>query len=201
MRHVKEISRKQPERGIGSGKAEAYEFEPLEHDENSFARGKTSKQAGETKFGPEWCPSPQLETVCVGHWRWPNCVEDGLGQVAKLLVARRSCGRALDPRFRVGKVRQDGADGCVGECKNSRRRRVKHENGESEMKRETTCVKHLFHDLEPYVCVTRMKMCEVYADKMCTCYVQKNVRATSECVYTPRRTHNSCYYVGANLYY
>ena len=30
MLHVKESSGKQPERGIGSGKAEAYEFEPLD---------------------------------------------------------------------------------------------------------------------------------------------------------------------------
>ena len=52
VRHVKESSGKQPERGIGSGKAEACEFVPLEHEENSFGRGK---------------PSPQLETVCVGH--------------------------------------------------------------------------------------------------------------------------------------
>ena len=63
MRLVKESSGKQPEMAIGSGKAEAYEFEPLEHEENSFARGERSKEPGESKFGPEWCPSPQLEPV------------------------------------------------------------------------------------------------------------------------------------------
>ena len=40
------------------------------------------------------------------------CVGDGLGQVAKLLVLVQS---ALDPRFWVGKVRQEGVDECVGE--------------------------------------------------------------------------------------
>ena len=40
------------------------------------------------------------------------CVGDGLGQEAKLLVLVQS---ALDLRFWVGKVRQDGVDECVGE--------------------------------------------------------------------------------------
>ena len=52
--------------------AEAYEFEPLEHEENSLAKSKRSKPPGEATFGPEWCPSPELEKVCVGHWEWPD---------------------------------------------------------------------------------------------------------------------------------
>ena len=52
VRHVKESSRKQPERGIGSGKAEACEYEPLEHEENSFARGKPSPQLEHSPRGP-----------------------------------------------------------------------------------------------------------------------------------------------------
>ena len=27
---------------------------------------------GESKFGPVWCLSTQLETVCEGHERWPD---------------------------------------------------------------------------------------------------------------------------------
>ena len=28
-----------------------------------------SEQRGESKFGPQWCPSPEPETVSVGHWQ------------------------------------------------------------------------------------------------------------------------------------
>ena len=49
MRHVKESSGKQPERGIGSGKAEAYDFEPREFQESSFARGERSRQPRESR--------------------------------------------------------------------------------------------------------------------------------------------------------
>ena len=80
MRHVKESSGRQPERGIGRGIGEACEFEPLEHEENSLARGKRSK---ESKFGPEWCPSSQPETVCVGHCRWPDTLKRGNRTIRK----------------------------------------------------------------------------------------------------------------------
>ena len=72
-----------------------------------------------------------------------TCGGVGLGQVAKLLVLVRS---ALDPRFGVGKVRQEGVNGCVGEVvvgsglevtvkeQQEQGRRVKHETGEGEMK-------------------------------------------------------------------
>ena len=49
MRHVKESSGKQPERGIGSGKAEAYDCEPREFQESSFARGERSGQPRESR--------------------------------------------------------------------------------------------------------------------------------------------------------
>ena len=49
MRHVKESSGKQPERRIGSGKAEAYDCEPREFQESSFARGERSKQPRESR--------------------------------------------------------------------------------------------------------------------------------------------------------
>ena len=49
MRHVKESSGNQPERGIGSGKAEAYDCEPREFQESSFARGERSKQPRESR--------------------------------------------------------------------------------------------------------------------------------------------------------
>ena len=117
------------------------------------------------------------------------CVGDGLGQVAKLLVLVQS---ALDPRFWVGKVRQEGVDECVGEVglevtvREQQGRRMKHEKGEGEIKRETTYAHNIpFRVLEPCVCVTRMKMCPECAQTRCARVMQKNVRATSECVYTP----------------
>ena len=61
------------------------------------------------------------------------CEEDGLGQVAKVLVLVKS---ALDPRYGVLKVRQEDVDECVGEVgldvtvQEPQRRRVKHEKGE-----------------------------------------------------------------------
>ena len=58
MHHVKESSRKRPEREIGRGKAEAHEFEPLEREESSFARGKRSTQHGESKFGTSMVSQP-----------------------------------------------------------------------------------------------------------------------------------------------
>ena len=92
------------------------------------------------------------------------CEEDGLGQVAKLLVLVQS---ALDPRFWVGKVRQEDVDECVGEVglevtvQEQQGRRLKHEKGEGEVKRDDMRMQTTFHVLEPCVCVTRMKMCEV----------------------------------------
>ena len=74
VRYVKKNSGKQPERGIDSGKAEAYEFELLEHEESSFAKCERSEQPRESKFGPAWCLRPQLETVCEGHQRWPDSI-------------------------------------------------------------------------------------------------------------------------------
>ena len=49
--------------------------------------------------------------------------------------------------------------------------------------------------LEPCLCATRIRMCEVCTECVCN---RKNKRATSECVHAPRRTHSSCCYVGAN---
>ena len=43
--------------------------------------------------------------------------------------------------------------------------------------------------LEPCVYVTRMRSVRMCADKMCTCHVQKNVRATCECMYTSPVVH------------
>ena len=67
MRHVKESSGKQLERGIGSGKGEAHEFE-------SF-----------------WSLSPQLETVCEGtnpfeRWKleFPNVQISDSGHLEKV---------------------------------------------------------------------------------------------------------------------
>ena len=57
MRCVKENSGKQTERGIGSGKAKANEFEPLEHKDESFARGKRSKQPRESKLDLSGVPA------------------------------------------------------------------------------------------------------------------------------------------------
>ena len=69
-----------------------------------------------------------------------GCVGDGLGQVVELLVLVQS---ALDPRFWVGKVRQDRVDGCVGEVglevtvqEKQGQRRMKHEKGEGVRSRE-----------------------------------------------------------------
>ena len=66
-------------------------------------------------------------------------MEDGLGQVAKLLVARAEV--RLTRAFWVGKGRQDRADGCVGEVGldvtvQEQQTEVKHQNGEGEMERD-----------------------------------------------------------------
>ena len=54
--------------------------------------------------------------------------------------------------------------------------------------KDTHATNNFSQTLEPCECVTRMKMSEVRADKKWTCYVQNNVRATGECVYTPSYT-------------
>ena len=59
------------------------------------------------------------------------------------------------------------------------------------MERYDTCANTFSQTLEPCMCVTRMKMCEICTE----CVHQKNVRATSECMYTHRRTRCSCYYM------
>ena len=52
--------------------------------------------------------------------------------------------------------------------------------------REMTYVQTLFYRHLSHACMcTQMNLCEVRANKMCTCYVQKNARATGECMYTP----------------
>ena len=124
------------------------------------------------------------------------CEEDGLGQVAKLLVLLKS---ALDPRFWVGKVRQEDVDECVGEVglevtvQEQQGRRVKHEKGEGEVKRDDMRTQTTFHVLEPCVCVTGMKMCEVPSERA----VRRKMCVQHVSVCTPRRTHSSCYYVSA----
>ena len=59
----------------------------------------------------------------------------GSAQVAKLLA--RSCGSALDPRFRIGnssaKEVQTGNEGVEVTVREQQRRRMKHENGAGEM--------------------------------------------------------------------
>ena len=75
--------------------------------------------------------------------------------------------------------------------------RVKQEKkrkGESEMKERDDDMRTA-DTLELCMCVTRIRMCEVYAQCQCC---RKNVRVTCECVYTPRHTHSCCYHVGAN---
>ena len=99
--------------------------------------------------------------LCGGR-TWPG------SQVAKLLVARAEVRltRALGSG-KFGKTVRTGASVRLVSkrpCRNSRRRRVKYENGEGEMKRDDMRQTPFFHDLEPCVCVTRMKMCEVSAD-------------------------------------
>ena len=53
---------------------------------------------------------------------------------------------------------------------------------------------HCRHPWVMHVCNTHKNVRNVRA----VCVHQKNVRATSECVSTHRRTHSGCYYVGAN---
>ena len=70
---------------------------------------------------------------------------------------------------------------------------VRHEKGEGEMERnDTHTINTFFMTLETCVYVTRMKMCEVRCERAVR---RKNVSATGECMYTPRRTHCSCYYM------
>ena len=84
------------------------------------------------------------------------CEENGLGQVSKRLVLVKS---ALGPRFWVEKVRQEDVDECVGEVglevtvQEQQGRRVKHENGEGEVKRDDMRMRTTFHVLGPCVCV------------------------------------------------
>ena len=51
-----------------------------------------------------------------------------------------------------------------------------------------------FPPLAMHVCNMHKKLRKIRSMSV----LQKNVRATSECVYTPRGTQNSCYHVGAN---
>ena len=130
-----------------------------------------------------------------------TCEEDRLGQAAKLLVLVLS---ALDPRFWVGKVRQDRVDGCVGEVglevtvQEQQGRRVKHEEGDGEVQERDD----MRMQQTPFLWPWAMRVCDTHEDVQSTQWArcaQKHVRATSECVYTSPRTLSSCYYVETNL--
>ena len=114
----------------------------------------------------------------------------GLRQVAKLLVLVQS---ALDLRFWVKKVRREGVDEFVGEVglEVTVQERVKHEKGESEIKRETTYARNIpFRVLEPCVCVIRMKVCPKCAQTRCARVVCRKmcVQQVSVCIHHPSHT-------------
>ena len=115
-----------------------------------------------------------------------TCGETRLGQVAKLHGARAEV--RLTRAFGSGRPRQNGADRNVGKvvskwpCRNSKDGgwdlRQRRWDGEKRHEHATNLFKHLSH-----ACV----------------HTHEDVRATSECVYTLRRAHGSCYYLGAKL--
>ena len=132
-----------------------------------------------------------------------TCVGDGLGQVAKQLVLVRC---ALDLRFlgwgsSAGSRGHQSQQGRRGRewSRSDRQGTAGARTGETWEGRKwddremTTCVLQtpLSH---AFVCNTHKNIRSVRA-----VYVhQKNVCATGECVFITRRTHSSCYDVGAN---
>ena len=113
-----------------------------------------------------------------------RCVEGGLGQIAKLLVLVRRCARPV-LLGQVSTARTCGRESRERESSyGDTKRWVRHEKAESKMERNDTCAKNLFGTLEPCV----------YVHEKCGC-AQENVCATSECMYTPRRTHCSRYHM------
>ena len=120
-----------------------------------------------------------------------TCGVRGVGQVAKLLVLVRS---ALDLRFQVGEVRQDRVDRNVrwgrrgrGRSRSDRQGTARARTGETwegrrwDDREMTTCALQTTLSLEPGMCVTRMRMCEVYAQ----CTYTRKMCLQQVSVYTP----------------
>ena len=98
-------------------------------------------------------------------------------------TSRCRCGVAHVLRFLDGKVRQDHVDGIVSEVVVGSGLEVTVQELQGwvrDREQRHSCDNHLFHELESCVCVTRMKMCEVCTECVCT----RDVRATGEWVYT-----------------
>ena len=126
--------------------------------------------------------------TCDLHLIWPGSQ-----------TSRCKCGETHVLRFQDGKIRQDHVDGVVSEVVvgiglevtvQEQQRRVNHEieerrDGEIKDARANT----FFMTLKPCVYV------HTHGDVRRQTVKQKNVRATSECVHTTRRTHCSCCYV------
>ena len=99
---------------------------------------------------------------------------------------RRSCGSALDPRFRIGnssarKVQTGMSKWPCGNSKdggwNMRMERVRG--------RDVTCALQTLWAMCVRVCMSRNEE------------VQRKCACDTECVCTPRRTHSRCHYAGA----
>ena len=119
------------------------------------------------------------------------CVS-GPGQVAKQLVLLRRC--ACPALVGQGSAaRWCGQKNDVEVGVQEQQRRVKLKNGESEIENKDSCDKHPFHELEPCVCVTRMR--SVRSTQWARCAQKKC--ACNKWVYKhpSHRTHCSCYYM------
>ena len=121
-----------------------------------------------------------------------KCGVRGIGQVAKLPAARADV--RLTRAFGSGTVRQracrrqgreGGLEMTVKEVtvREQQRRRMKHENGEGQMKRyDMRTANTLWHACTRCLYATQRNCVR----KMCA----------TRSVYTSRRTHSSCHYVG-----
>ena len=122
-----------------------------------------------------------------------TCVEGGLVQIAKLHGTRAEM--RMPCAFRTGQYRKNlwtSKSGTVSKWPSRKQQRwVRHETGEWARWRDVTHVQRTFLAPLSHACVWHARKCaNVIVHALCA----ENVRATSECMYTLRRTHCSRYY-------
>ena len=115
-------------------------------------------------------------------------------------TSRCRCRVAHVLRFQDGKLWQHHVPGIVSEVVvgsglevtvREQQGWVRHEKGEGEIEKRHMCEHLFFTDTWATLVHTHE---DVRSTQWARC-AQKNVRATGECVHTPRRTHCSCYYM------
>ena len=137
-----------------------------------FEKSEISSRSGSSISSQKWsCRTRWAQNLCV-HPTWPG---------SQNFSMQVRCGACPALSGRESSARIGTGTWCRAECAGAAKTGETWEGRRRDRDQRHTCNKHHFREHEPCVYVHAHENVQMW---LCTRYVQKNVRATGECMYT-----------------